>query len=88
MDHSQDINEILSKDLQGLNHNQMISQQQTQEQLLVEIKELKASIKKLETDIEDIKFFTPQPKTIIDKETIGTIGGLILGALVIIGIFF
>ncbi|GIN73039.1 hypothetical protein J14TS2_35140 [Bacillus sp. J14TS2] len=61
----------------------------TQEnELLKEIRSLQETVKKLETDIEDIKYFTPQPQKILDKEVIGTIGGLILGALVIIGIFF
>lgn len=59
---------------------------ETNELLLKEIKQLNEKISKLETDIEDIKFFTPKP--ILNTETIGTIGGLILGALVIIGIFY
>ncbi|KRG13277.1 hypothetical protein [Lederbergia galactosidilytica] len=57
-------------------------------ELLQEIKSLQETVKKLETDIEDIKYFTPQPRKFLDKEIIGTIGGFILGALVIIGIFF
>lgn len=61
---------------------------ETQELLLKEIKSLQETVKKLETDIEDIKYFTPQPRTIIDKELVGTLGMILLGALVIIGIFF
>ncbi|MBS4200026.1 hypothetical protein KHA93_10200 [Bacillus sp. FJAT-49732] len=60
--------------------------EQNQEQLLNEINELKEMVKKLESDIEDIKFFTKRP--ILDSGTIGTVGGLILGALAIIGIFW
>lgn len=62
---------------------------QSHDILLEEIRALQKTVKKLETDIEDIKYFTPEPhKPFLDKETIGTIGGILLGALVIIGIFF
>ncbi|MBS4216791.1 hypothetical protein KHA96_00520 [Bacillus sp. FJAT-49711] len=57
-----------------------------QDRLMTEIAELKETVKKLESEIEDIKFFTKRP--LLDSGTIGTIGGLILGALAIIGIFW
>ncbi|MCJ8009578.1 hypothetical protein ACFFF5_13470 [Lederbergia wuyishanensis] len=60
--------------------------EQNQDQLLQELSELKEMVKKLESDVEDIKFFTKRP--IFDSGTIGTVGGLILGALAIIGIFW
>lgn len=58
------------------------------EELLSEVKELREQVKKLESDIEDIKYFTPQHKPVFDKEMVSTIGGFLIGALVIIGIFF
>ncbi|MCJ7842366.1 hypothetical protein MUB24_15970 [Lederbergia sp. NSJ-179] len=46
-------------------------------ELLQEVKALRETVKKLETDIEDIKYFTPEPpRRILDKEVIGTVGGL------------
>ncbi|MBS4195051.1 hypothetical protein [Lederbergia citri] len=60
--------------------------EQNQDQLMTEIAELKEMVRKLESDIEDIKFFTKRP--IFDSSTIGTVGGIILGALAIIGIFW
>ncbi|MCR2821827.1 hypothetical protein [Lederbergia panacisoli] len=59
---------------------------QNQDQLIKEIAELKEMVRKLESEIEDIKFFTKRP--LLDSGTIGTVGGIILGALAIIGIFW
>ena len=55
-------------------------------QLLNEIKEMKTKMEKLEQDIEDIKFFTPKP--VVTPAMIGQVGGILLGAWAIIGIFW
>ncbi len=73
--------------LQLLNElKELKSREETNTQLLNEVKEMRTKMEKLEQDIEDIKFFTPKP--IVTPAMIGQIGGLILGALVIIGIFW
>ena len=59
---------------------------ETNAQLLQEVKEMKTKMEKLEQDIEDIKFFTPKP--LVTSAMIGQVGGILLGALVIIGIFW
>jgi type II secretory pathway component PulM len=55
-------------------------------QLLNEMKELRAKIEKLEKDVEDVKYFTPKP--VLTPQVIAQIGGFILGAIVLIGIFW
>lgn len=73
--------------LQLLNElKELKAREETNTQLLNEIKQMRTKMEKLEQDIEDIKFFTPKP--VVTSSMIGQIGGIILGALVIIGIFW
>ncbi|MFS0646355.1 hypothetical protein [Siminovitchia sp. 179-K 8D1 HS] len=64
----------------------MTDQEDTNVQLIKEIKALNAKIKKLEKDIEDIKYFTPKP--VLTPQVISQIGSFILGAIVLIGLFW
>ncbi|WP_144460607.1 hypothetical protein [Siminovitchia fortis] len=73
--------------LQLLNElKELKAREEINTQLLNEVKEMKAKMEKLEQDIEDIKFFTPKP--VVTPAMIGQIGGILLGALVIIGLFW
>lgn len=64
----------------------MTDQEDTNVQLIKEIKALNAKIEKLEKDIEDIKYFAPKP--ILTPQVISQIGSFILGAIVLIGLFW
>lgn len=65
----------------------MNNQEDTNQQLLDEMKKMNEKIDKLEEEIEDVKFFaTPQP--VVTPAMIGQIGGIVLGALAIIGFFW
>ncbi|WP_339165158.1 hypothetical protein MHB50_18270 [Siminovitchia sp. FSL H7-0308] len=64
----------------------MADQENTNVQLINEIKALNAKIEKLEKDIEDIKYFTPKP--VLTPQVISQVGGFILGAIILIGIFW
>ena len=62
------------------------AREETNTQLLNEMKKMRTKMEKIEQDLEDIKFFTPKP--VLTPAMIGQVGGIILGALVIIGIFW
>lgn len=65
----------------------MNDQEDMYEQVLAEMKKLNEKIEKLENEVEDVKFFAaPQPT--ITPAMIGQIGGILLGALVIISLFW
>ena len=62
------------------------AREETNTQLLNEMEKMRIKMEKIEQDLEDIKFFTPKP--VLTPAMIGQVGGIILGALVIIGIFW
>lgn len=64
----------------------MSNQEESIQLLIKEVKELNEKITKMEAEIEDIKFFSPRP--VLTPAMIGQIGGYVLGALAIIGLFW
>lgn len=67
-------------------HELVLKQAQEISTLNTEVEDLRKEVKKLREDIELIDVF--QKKPIVSTEMVQTVGGLIIAALVIIGIFF
>lgn len=67
--------------------NEMVARQAYEISTLnQEVEELRKEVKQLREDIELINVF--QKKPVVSTELVSTIGGLIIAALVIIGIFY
>ncbi|EGQ25999.1 hypothetical protein ABZ756_13910 [Mammaliicoccus sciuri] len=67
--------------------NELISKQSQEISTLnTEVEELRKEVKQLREDLELINVF--QKKPVVSTELVQTVGGLIIAALVIIGIFF
>ncbi|WP_301108003.1 hypothetical protein [Sporosarcina sp.] len=67
-------------------HELVIKQSQELSTLNTEVEDLRKEVKQLREDLELIDVF--QKKPVVSTEMIQTVGGLLIAALVIIGIFF
>ncbi|WP_153731393.1 hypothetical protein [Sporosarcina obsidiansis] len=75
-----------TNEMSSRNHEMVTRQAQELSTLDSEVKELRDEVKQLREDLELINVF--QKKPILTTEMVGTVGGLIIAALVIIGIFY
>lgn len=78
--------ENINKDLKACRNEGGKRMSEQEQSLREEVKRLEKRIGKLEKDMMELEFLVPKP--VISSAQIGQIGGFVLGAIALIGIFW